>query len=225
MRKHPVAHVSSPSLLSLLILNQQGLILHCHVCSCPLERPLVVICTCLCVFPREMQRSVEGGWETVHLLLLQRSQRFTSLTLWVKNLHVLSDETSDMRAVCAFCVIMAVEEPNNWCQSENSLTHWKFPLQIIKPSGGLAGECVFIDRRVLTVLLGRSVLTHQSSILPAMFCFLPSDLWPHKSEWAGIPMVTLAKWLIVRLKALPLHSLSELFVIQPVSLKGSRQYK
>lgn len=47
MCKHPVAHVSSPSLLSLLILNQRWLILHCHVCSCPLERPLVVICTWL----------------------------------------------------------------------------------------------------------------------------------------------------------------------------------
>lgn len=47
MCKHPVAHVSSPSLLSLLILNQRRLILHCHVCSCPLERPLVVICTWL----------------------------------------------------------------------------------------------------------------------------------------------------------------------------------
>lgn len=170
MRKHPVAHVSSPSLLSLLILNQRGLILHCHVCSCPLERPLVVICTWLCVFPMQGNAEVSGR------RLRNSSSAITAAITAVNNLHVLSDKTSDMRAVCAFCVIMAIEEPNNWCQSENSLTHWKFPLQIMKPSGGLAGECVFIDRRVLTVLLGRSVLTHQSCILPAMFLF-PS-FWP-----------------------------------------------
>jgi len=50
---------------------------------------------------------------------------------------------------------MAIEEPNNWCQSENSLTHGKFPLQIMKPIGGLAGECVFIDRRAVDCAVGK----------------------------------------------------------------------
>lgn len=201
MCKHPVAHVSSPSLLSFLILNQRRLILHCHVCSCPLERPLVVICTWLwllqklengCVF---FPGKCRGLWQeaetqfichycngshtlTSHSHSGHRSRQFTSLMTpqWEKNLHI----PSDMATIRLLMWVILTYILTWLWPSKNQITLvsiWKFPktltsrnvgsrfsLHIMKPNGGLTGECVFIDRRVLTVLLGRSALTQQSCI-------------------------------------------------------------
>lgn len=76
--KHPAAHVSSPSLLSLLILNQQQLVLHCHVflyssrslSSGYLSMTLSLVLKNAVFLPdREMQRSVAAGWDALYLLL------------------------------------------------------------------------------------------------------------------------------------------------------------
>lgn len=101
------------------------------------------------------------------------------------------------------------------------LTHCKFPVSLCSR---LTGGCVYWLWGV-ELLLGRSAPAFQWCILPAVFCFLRSDLWTHKSLWVGIPMVTLVKWLIVGLKAYPLYRLSELFVIQLVSLKGEQRFR
>lgn len=153
------------------------------------------------VSSRKMQTSTMIGWDSLSPLTLV----FTCPERHLRHLHI-----------AGLCKIL--QNSSHRSPLTSRIVRSRFCLYVMKRSGGLTGGCVFIER----VLLGRSALALWCCILPAMFCFLRSDLWTHKSLWAGIPMVTLAKWLIVGLKAYPLYRLSELFVIQLVSLKGSR---
>ncbi len=209
--KHPAAHVSSPSLFSLLILNQQKLFCTVMFFSAPLDRSLVVICPWLCpalslilinaVSSRPGDAEVCGG-------RLRCSLSPLTLDFTCPERHL---------QITGLCKI-----PQKLSLVTFDLTHCKFPVSLC---GRLTDGCVFIDCGVLSCRWEGRLQRSSGVYITCSVCFLRSDLWTHKSLWVGIPMVTLVKWLIVGLKAYPLYRLSELFVIQLVSLKGEQCFR
>lgn len=142
MCKHPMAHVSSPSLPSLLILNQRRLILHCHVCCCPLERPLVVICTWLWLL-QELENSCMFFPGKCRGLWQEAETQFIWHHTWLHTPTAATDhgnspvswrpvreeftrperhghhQTADVRhlniaGLYVLCLIIAIQEPNNF---------------------------------------------------------------------------------------------------------------